>query len=48
MSYKAIFTLGVAQNWDIDYINVKIAFLYELIEEIICVIQLTGYSDRSS
>lgn len=45
MSYKAIFALCAARNWDIDHMDVKTAFLYGLVEEIIYVIQPTSYSN---
>ena len=48
MSYKAIFALCAARDWDIDHMDVKTAFLYGLVEEIIYVIQPTGYSDGST
>ena len=45
MSYKAIFALYAARDWDIDHMDVKTAFLYGLIKEIIYLIQPTGYCD---
>ncbi len=48
MSYKAIFALYATRDWDIDHIDVKTAFLYGLVKEIIYVIQLTGYSNGST
>ena len=38
MSYKAIFALFAARDWDIDHMDNKINFLYTLVEEIIYVI----------
>lgn len=32
MSYKAIFALACTNNWEIYQINIKTAFLYELIK----------------
>ena len=45
MSYKAIFALCAARDWDIDHMDIKTAFLYGLVKEIIYVIQPTDYSD---
>ena len=33
ISYKAIFAFAAALDWEIEQINVKIAFLYGLIKE---------------
>ena len=33
MSYKAIFTIAAANDWDLEQIDVKTAFLYEAVEE---------------
>lgn len=35
MSYKAIFALCAIRDWDINHMNVKTAFFYGLVEEII-------------
>ena len=44
MSYKAIFAMTAALNYEIEQMNVKTAFLYENIEENIYIEQLTGFS----
>jgi hypothetical protein len=43
MSYKAIFALTAAYNWEIEQIDVKIAFLYGDIDEDIWIKLPTGY-----
>ena len=35
MSYKALFALAAALNWDLKQINVKIVFLYNAVKELI-------------
>lgn len=48
ISYKTIFALYTARDRDIDYINVKIAFLNKLMEGIIFVSQTKDYYDGSA
>lgn len=48
MSYKAIFAIVVAWDWEVHQINVKTAFLYGDIEETIYINQPTGYSNTMS
>ena len=43
MSYKAIFALAAALDWELEQINVKIAFLYEDVKETIYVTQPIGF-----
>lgn len=43
MSYKAIFALTAALNWDVEQINVKTAFLYGNVEKEIYVRQPDGF-----
>ena len=35
MSYKALFTLAVALDWDLEQMDVKTAFLYGAVEKVI-------------
>ena len=44
MSYKAIFALTAALNWDVKQMNVKIVFLYGNVQETIYVRQPDGFS----
>ena len=44
MSYKAIFIIIAAYDWEIEQIDVKTAFFYSEIEEDIWIELLTGYS----
>ena len=46
MSYKALFALAAALNWDIEQMDVKTAFLYGDVEEIIFVMQPTGFKSK--
>ena len=46
MSYKALFALAAALNWDLEQMDVKTAFLYGAVEEVIYVIQPTGYKSK--
>ncbi len=43
MSYKAIFALAAALDWELEQMDVKTAFLYGNVEETICVTQPTGF-----
>ena len=45
MSYKAIFALAAAEDWDLEQMDVKTAFLYGYVEEEIYVEQPTGFAD---
>ena len=44
ISYKAIFALTAALNWNVKQINVKIVFLYDNVQETIYVRQLDDFS----
>ena len=44
MSYKAIFAMAAALDYEIEQMNVKTAFLYGNIEEDIYIEQPTGFS----
>ena len=46
MSYKAIFALAAAKNWEVHQMDVKTAFLYGLIEGEVYVRQPTGLTIR--
>ena len=46
MSYKAIFALAAANDWDIEQMDVKTAFLYGYIEEEVYVEQATGFVSK--
>ena len=46
MSYKVIFAIAAANNWDIEQMNVKTAFLYEDIDEEIYVKVPHSYIDN--
>jgi hypothetical protein len=43
MSYKAIFAIAAAQDWELEQMDVKTAFLYGDVEEDIYVIQPEGF-----
>ena len=47
MSYKAIFALAAAKNWEVHQMDVKTAFLYGLIEGEVYVRQPTGFDNQS-
>lgn len=47
MSYKASFAIAAALNLGIEQVNVKTAFLYEIIDEEIYVEQTKGQEDGS-
>lgn len=47
MSYKASFAIAAALNLGIEQVNVKTAFLYEIIDEEIYVEQTKGHEDGS-
>ena len=44
ISYKTIFALTAALNWDVKQMNVKIVFLYDNVQETIYVWQLDDFS----
>ena len=44
MSYKTIFALAAALDWDVKQMNVKTAFLYDNVQETIYVRQLDDFS----
>ena len=46
MSYKALFALAAALDWDLEQMDVKTAFLYGAVEEVIYMIQPTGFKSR--
>ena len=46
INYKAIFAIAVVNDWDIEQMNVKIAFFYENIDEEIYVEVLHDYIDN--
>ena len=46
ISYKALFALAAALNWDLKQINVKTIFLYGAVKELIYMIQLTGFKSK--
>ena len=48
MSYKVIFAIAVANNWDVEQMNVKTAFLYDYVDEEIYVEVSHGYTDLKS
>ena len=43
MSYKAIFAIAAAQDWELEQMDVKTAFLPGDVEEDIYVIQPEGF-----
>ena len=45
MSYKALFAIAAAHNWEIEQMDVKTAFLYGNVEEEIFVNQPEGFED---
>ena len=45
MSYKAIFVIIVVNNWNIEQMNVKIAFFYDYVNEKIYVKVFFEYTD---
>ena len=47
MSYKVIFAIAVAKNWEDDQMDVKTAFLYRFIEGKVYVWQPTGFDNLS-
>lgn len=48
MSYKAIFALAAAMDWDLEQMDVKTAFLYGNVQEDIYVQQPDGFNKDSS
>jgi hypothetical protein len=47
MSYKALFAIAAALDWEIEQMDVKTAFLYGSVKEDIYVEQPTGFADDS-
>ena len=43
MSYKTIFSLAAIHNWEIEHMNIKMAFLYSKIDEKVYIEQLTDF-----
>ena len=48
MSYKLIFAIAAALDWEIDQMDVKTAFLYGLVEETVYMQQPLGLEDKSA
>ena len=48
ISYKAIFAIAAAQDWEIHQMDVKTAFLYGNVKEDIYINQSMGYHDTTS
>jgi hypothetical protein len=48
MSYKLIFAIAAALDWEIDQIDVKTAFLYRLVKETVYIQQPLGLKDKSA
>lgn len=48
MSYKLIFAIAAALDWEIDQMDVKTAFLYGKLEEDVYMEQPTGFGDGST
>ena len=46
ISYKAIFTLAIALDQELEQMNIKIAFLYGNVEETIYITQPIGFESR--
>ena len=46
MSYKALFALAAALDWDLEQMDVKTAFLYGAVEEVIYMMQPTGFKSH--
>ena len=46
MSYKALFALAAAMDWDLEQMDVKTAFLYGAVEEVIYMMQPTGFKSQ--
>ena len=46
MSYKALFALAAALDWDLEQMDVKTAFLYGAVEEEIYMQQPTGFKSK--
>ncbi len=46
ISFKAIFTLYFIQNWNIDHIDIGLAYFYTCVKEIFYVSQSFDYSKR--
>lgn len=46
MSYKALFALAAALDWDLEQMDVKTAFLYGAVEELIYMYQPTGFKSQ--
>jgi hypothetical protein len=43
MSYKTMYIITIVNDWEIEQMNVKIAFLYDKIHENVFVVQLTSF-----
>lgn len=48
MAFRVLFTITAYYNLDIDYIDVKTAFLYNLIDQLIYVQISKGSEDRTN
>jgi hypothetical protein len=48
MSYKLIFAIAAALDWEIDQMDVKTAFLYRLVKETVYVQQPLGLKNKSA
>ena len=46
ISYKALFVLAAILNWNLKQINLKIAFLYNAVKELIYMYQLTSFKSQ--
>ncbi len=46
MSYKTMYVIVAVNDWEIEQMNVKIAFLYDKIHENVFVVQLTRFEQR--
>jgi hypothetical protein len=43
ISYKTMYVITIVNDWEIEQMNVKIAFLYDKIHENVFVVQLTNF-----
>ena len=43
MSYKAIISLAAIYNWELEHMDIKMAFFYDKINKEVYVKQLTGF-----
>jgi hypothetical protein len=46
MNYKTMYVIIVVNDWKIEQMNVKIAFLYDKIHENVFVVQFTRFKQR--